>query len=111
LARSFAALRTIAEVIEGDEALASTSPHGEPQLGRRGLYRPVGGASADWDQMALLWALNLADGRHSLLEVAERAGKPFAAIRAAADAAAAAGLLVPAGERRAVSPAGASGAS
>jgi aminopeptidase-like protein len=112
LARSFAALRTIAEVIEGDETLASTCPHGEPQLGRRGLYRPVGGASADWDQMALLWALNLADGRHSLLDVAERAGMPFAAIRAAADAAAAAGLLVPpAGERRAVSPASASGAS
>ena len=36
--------------------------------------------------MALLWVLNLSDGRHSLLDVAERAGLPFAAVRAAADA-------------------------
>ena len=46
--------------------------------------------------MTLLWVLNLADGRHTLLDMAERAGQPFAAVRAAADAAIAAGLLVPA---------------
>jgi aminopeptidase-like protein len=46
--------------------------------------------------MTLLWVLNLADGRHTLLDMAERAGQPFAAVRAAADAAVAAGLLVPA---------------
>jgi aminopeptidase-like protein len=45
--------------------------------------------------MALLWVLNLADGHHSLLDVAERAGIPFASIRAAADALIAAGLLEP----------------
>jgi aminopeptidase-like protein len=45
--------------------------------------------------MTLLWVLNLADGRHSLLDMAERSGKPFDAIVAAAEAAAAAGLLVP----------------
>ena len=43
--------------------------------------------------MALLWVLSLADGRHSLLDTAERAGLPFAAIRAAADRLAAADLL------------------
>ena len=32
----------------------STCPYGEPQLGRRGLYSPVGGESrAGYDQMAL----------------------------------------------------------
>jgi aminopeptidase-like protein len=46
--------------------------------------------------MALLWVLNLADGRHSLLDTAERAGVPFAAIRAAADALLATNLLEPA---------------
>jgi aminopeptidase-like protein len=43
--------------------------------------------------MALLWVLNLADGRHSLLDMAERAGFPFATIRAAADALIAGELL------------------
>ena len=35
--------------------------------------------------MALLWVLNLSDGRHSLLDIAERAEMPFTAVRAAAD--------------------------
>jgi len=34
--------------------------------------------------LALLWMLNLADGRHSLLDIAERAGMPFEAIARAA---------------------------
>ncbi len=36
--------------------------------------------------MALLWVLNLSDGRHSLLDIADRAGMPFALVRHAADA-------------------------
>ncbi len=101
LARSYAALERITAVIEGDALLRSTAPYGEPQLGRRGLYAPIGGAGPGgtergYDQMTLLWVLNLADGRHTLLDMAERAGQPFAAVRAAADAAIAAGLLVPA---------------
>jgi len=43
----------------------------------------------------LLWVLNLADGEHSLLDMAERAGLCFPAIRAAADALVGAGLLEP----------------
>ena len=43
--------------------------------------------------MALLWVLNLSDGRHSLLDIAERAEMPFTAIRAAADALCATDLL------------------
>ena len=35
--------------------------------------------------LALLWVLNLSDGGHSLLDVAERSGLEFGAIRAAAD--------------------------
>jgi hypothetical protein len=38
----------------------------------------VGGADAGVDQVALLWVLNLSDGSHSLLDIAERAGLPFA---------------------------------
>ena len=51
------------------------SPYGEPQLGRRGLYRTAGGAVATPDdERALLWVLNLSDGRSTLLDVARRSG-------------------------------------
>ena len=86
---SLSMLQGIVGMIEQDGVWRSTSPYGEPQLGRRGLY----GASG-LDQMALLWVLNLADGRHSLLDIAERSGQGFAAIAAAAAAATRLGLLV-----------------
>jgi aminopeptidase-like protein len=96
LAHSLDVLRRIVAVIEGDVFYRSRNPKGEPQLGRRGLYAAMGGhRSVGYDQMALLWVLNLADGRHSLLDTAERAGVPFAAIRAAADALLAVDLLEP----------------
>jgi aminopeptidase-like protein len=96
LAHSLAIFRRIVAVIEGDAVYHSRNPKGEPQLGRRGLYGALGGQrAASYDQMALLWVLNLADGRHSLLDVAERTGLPFAPIRAAADALVAAELLDP----------------
>ena len=41
----------------------------------------------------MLWVLNLADGEHSLLDVAERAELPFATVAAAADALVEADLL------------------
>jgi aminopeptidase-like protein len=94
LAHSLRVLRRIVAVIEGDGVYRSRNPKGEPQLGRRGLYAMMGGQrAASYDQMALLWVLNLADGRHSLLDMAERARIPFATIRAASDALLAADLL------------------
>ena len=42
----------------------------------------------------ILWVLNLADGSHSLLDIAERSGIPFALVADAADVLAAHGLLV-----------------
>jgi aminopeptidase-like protein len=92
LADSLRVLTEIAGLIEQDARWINTAPYGEPQLGRRGLYD---GAA---DRMALLWVLNLADGRHSLLDIAERAGLRFAAVAAAASALHAAGLLRRAGD-------------
>jgi aminopeptidase-like protein len=89
LGDSLAATLEILDVLEGDRVYASRNPYGEPQLGRRGLYREVSsGAPREEEsfQRALLWVLNLADGGHSLLDVAERADLPFAVV---ADAAAA----------------------
>src|SRR5207302_7990030 len=43
LAESLAACERILEVLEHDAAYLNLNPCGEPQLGRRGLYRPGGG--------------------------------------------------------------------
>ena len=89
--------RTIAEaiaVLEDNRTLRNTSPKGEPQLGRRGLYGAIGGdKNAAAGNMAMLWVLNLSDGRHTLLDIAERADLPFATVRDAADALLRHGLL------------------
>jgi aminopeptidase-like protein len=75
------------DVLEHDGRYRNTQPHGEPQLGRRGLYRAVGGnVNQQSVEMGFLWVLNLSDGEHSLLDIAERSGLPFAAIRQAATA-------------------------
>jgi aminopeptidase-like protein len=76
----------ILEVLQGNATYRNLEPFGEPQLGRRGLYRAIGGTNIPDLQLALLWVLNLSDGGHSLLDIAERASMPFRAVRAAADA-------------------------
>lgn len=93
---SVAALMTIVDVLEGDGRFRNTSPRGEPQLGRRGLYGATGGAARlPQFEFALLWVLSYSDGNHSLLDIAERSGLPFAAVRQAADALLGKGLLEP----------------
>jgi aminopeptidase-like protein len=87
LAGTLDACVQIIDVLEHDGCYRNLSPKGEPQLGRRGLYRAVGGeADAKSNEMALLWVLNQSDGDHSTLDIAERAGFEFARIRWAADA-------------------------
>jgi aminopeptidase-like protein len=89
-------LRQIVAVIEGNDTYRSRNPKGEPQLGRYGLYGPIGGQrTVGYSQLALLWVLNLADGEHSLLDTAERARISFSDVRAAADALLAARLIEP----------------
>jgi aminopeptidase-like protein len=82
---SFEAALAILDVLERDRIVISTNPKGEPRLGKRGLYRQVAGqANAKPDELALLWILAYADGRHSVLDIAVRAKTPFARIDAAA---------------------------
>ena len=94
LADSFAKVLAALSVVDMNTAYVNLSPYGEPQLGRRGLYRSAGGRKDEsvWE-LALLWVLNLSDSRHTLLDVAERSGIEFDTVRAAADALVAAGLL------------------
>jgi aminopeptidase-like protein len=83
------AVRTCLEVfdvLETDRRLVNLSPFGEPQLGRRGLYRSAGGAVATPDdERALLWVLNQSDGGASLLDIARRSGIAYPIIRRAAE--------------------------
>jgi aminopeptidase-like protein len=86
LDQSYAVLANLLDLLDGDCTYARTDGRGEPQLGRRGLYRAIAGQKEGGgpNQMDLLWMLNLADGEHSLLDMAERADVPFARLQAAA---------------------------
>jgi len=79
LAESLACYRDVIAVIEENHTYLNQQPYGEPQLGKRGLYAAIGGDSKSAErQLTMLWLLNLTDGRHTLLEIAQRAGIPFA---------------------------------
>jgi aminopeptidase-like protein len=84
MAESLTVLRGIVDVLEGNVSYRNLAPFGEPQLGSRGLYRALGGASIPDLQFAMLWVLNLSDGDHTLLDIAERAGLSFSSVQAAA---------------------------
>lgn len=99
LADSLRVCTRILEVLEENRTYASLNPYCEPQLGRRNLYPSTGGNSIDETVNARLWVMNLSDGKHSLLDIAERSGVPFSQISSAADA-----LLK--GELLAVAPSG-----
>ena len=72
-------------MLEDNLTYVNRNPMCEPQLGRRGLYSSMGGAGESRGQeMALLWVLNLSDGAHSLLDIAERSGLSFESISQAA---------------------------
>jgi aminopeptidase-like protein len=82
LADSFAAFLRVIDILERNAHWQNTSPKGEPQLGKRGLYRTIGGGSSQ--EAALLWVLNLSDGDHDLLEIADRSRCEFPTIADAA---------------------------
>jgi aminopeptidase-like protein len=82
LETSFRLVVSMIDTIEGNGVYRNTNPKCEPQLGKRGLYGEIGGdRGAAAANMAMLWILNLSDGEHSLLDIAERANMPFAVIQ------------------------------
>lgn len=87
LGEAWLACLRIFDVFETNHSYINLSPHGEPQLGRRGLYRASGGHQQIPEmQLSLLWVLNQSDGSNSLLDIAMRSGLPYEVIaRAAAD--------------------------
>jgi aminopeptidase-like protein len=98
LAESYRMITAAIDIVENDWRPLSTTPKCEPQLGRRGLYAALGGdKDGAAKSMAFLWILNLADGRHSLLDMAERANLPFGVVADAARLLQESGLLVDVG--------------
>jgi len=85
LAGSLQVCAAIMDVLENNRRYCNSAPYGEPQLGRRDLYSSVGGNTIGIEINARLWVLNLSDGQHSLLDIAERSGIPFLVISEAAD--------------------------
>lgn len=83
----------IGNSFEADRVFVNQSPNCEPQLGKRGLYGGTGGTSPERFVHAMLWVLNLSDGTHSLLDIAERSGSDLDLINEAAERLEAAGLL------------------
>ena len=84
----------VINVLEHNHRYMNQNPKCEPQLGKRGLYRAVAGHQATQSrELVLLWVLNLSDGNHSLLDIAERADVPFAEVQSAAEALVECGLL------------------
>ena len=93
LAESLRVCSAILDVLENNRRYLNLNPYCEPHLGKRNLYRTTGGDSIGSEINARLWVLNLSDGEHSLLDIAERSGLPFESVRDAADLLSQGGLL------------------
>lgn len=94
LAGSLRIYLQVMEALDGNRRYLNQNPKCEPQLGRRGLYRTIGGDDQDRQrELALLWVLNYSDGQYSLLDIAELSEMPFERIREAAEALLEVGLL------------------
>ncbi len=84
----------VVSVLERNRTYLNLNPNCEPQLRRRGLYRTIGhGDDSREKELVLLWVLNLSDGHHNLLDIAERSSTSFDAVHEAAVALLENGLL------------------
>lgn len=85
LSDSFEKCVAAVDILDNNRMYSNQNPQCEPQLGKRGLYQSVGGQTQTRvNDMAILWVLNLSDGHHSLLDIAERSGYNFESIKKAA---------------------------
>lgn len=93
LAESLRVCASVLDIVENNRRYRNLNPFCEPQLGKRDLYRSTGGEAIGVEINARLWVLNLSDGEHSLLDIAEQSGLPFQTISDAADVLSEGGLL------------------
>ena len=81
------------DVLQENRKFDNLFPKGEPRLGPRGLF-------AHAERLGLFWILNLSDGEHTLLDIADRARLPFATVWAGARMLSEQGLIRDVAERR-----------
>jgi aminopeptidase-like protein len=87
LADSFSKCLSILYILENNKTYLNQNQKCEPQLGKRGLYQTIGGQTdRKTQEMSLLWVLNLSDGHHSLLDIADHSGLNFTTIKCATHA-------------------------
>jgi aminopeptidase-like protein len=96
------AANTIEEILDALEAnrrYVNLSPFGEPQLGRRDLYRTVGGNVGNKSaELGHLWMLNQSDGSADLFDIAAASKVPWRQLDRNASQLADAGLLAAIGD-------------
>jgi aminopeptidase-like protein len=85
LAASLRVCIALIDVLEGNRRYQNLSPYCEVQLGKRGLYGSSAGSVNETEISARLWVLNLSDGNHSVLDIAERSGIEFSIVRDSAE--------------------------
>ena len=73
-------------ILENNVTYLNSNPKCEPQLGRRGFYRTIGGQKDDGlNETAVFWILNLSDGNNSLLDISNKSGMKFDLIKNLSD--------------------------
>ncbi len=93
LAASLLALARILARVDSNRRFKNLSPKCEPRLGKRGLFRSVGGRSPGEMEHAMLWLLNQSDGSHGLEDIGAVSRLPEPLLRDAAERLLAVGLL------------------
>ena len=93
LGETYDACRSVFRLLEENRTYLNRNPKCEPQLGKRGLYGPIGGRDVKTSELAMLWVLNFSDGAHNLLDIAERSEMEFSLLADAARALSSHGLL------------------
>src|ERR1043165_1791632 len=84
LAESLSIYHEVVRTLENNRYYLNLNPKCEVRLGKRGLYRTVGGEiKQPLNEFALLWVLNLSDGSNSLLDISERSGLSFHEVESA----------------------------
>ena len=78
---------SVLDILENNRIYLNQNPKCEPRLGKRGLYRTIGGNTDEKrNELAMLWVLNLSDGNHNLLDIAQKSGLHFSELQRAAAA-------------------------
>ncbi len=75
----------ILNILENNNTYINTNPKCEPQLGKRGLYKDIGGNRDRAVELAYLWVLNLSDGTKDMLDISIASDLTFCEVQKACE--------------------------